>query len=378
MPTAFLVVSVIGLLFTLNALRPVKFEVFSIFTFFPGWLTSELALHHIAWQAVATAGFVALGALDGWQGWLGLGITVLSWIGLVAIARQSLRAGDVVDAVLGIPTTSALEPRRLVFAAMRRTGVEAVKGIPYVDGGGRRQQLDIYRPADAGEGRPVLLYIHGGGWVIGDKREQGMPMMHYLATRGWVCVTINYRLAPKVLFPEQLSDCNAALRWTFDNIASYGGDPQQIAVSGGSAGGHLCALVALGAGDDVPVRAAVPFYGVYDFTNRFGYHGWGFQNFITKRVMQTSDPAALELASPLSQVHENAPPFFIIHGANDTLVPVKEARAFAAALRSVSHAPVLYAELPGTQHAFEVFGSIRASVVVPRVETFLRSVMVRT
>jgi acetyl esterase/lipase len=224
--------------------------------------------------------------------------------------------------------------------------------------------------------------------VFGDKREQGLPMMRQLAAHGWVCATINYRLSPKVAFPEHLVDCKRALAWVKAHIAEYGGDPDRIAVSGGSAGGHLAALVALTADRreyqpgfedvDLHVQAAVPFYGVYDFTNRDGVRGPGFRWFVERRVMQVryrDNPGCYEEASPMDHVNADAPPFFVVHGANDTLVPVQEARTFVRLLRDVSRAPVYYAELPGAQHAFEVFRSIRTAEVVPRVQRFLTNVL---
>ena len=122
-----------------------------------------------------------------------------------------------------------------------------------------------------------MVYIHGGAWVIGDKREQGKPMMYELVARGWVCVAINYRLSPKATWPDHIVDAKRAVAWVKEHIAEYGGDPAFVAVSGGSAGGHLCALLALSAGDpafqpgfeeaDTSVQACVPFYGVMDLTS---------------------------------------------------------------------------------------------------------------
>ena len=121
-----------------------------------------------------------------------------------------------------------------------------------------------------------MVYIHGGAWVIGDKREQGKPMMYELVARGWVCVAINYRLSPKATWPDHIVDAKRAVAWVKEHIGEYGGDPSFVAVSGGSAGGHLCALLALSAGDpafqpgfedaDTSVQACVPFYGVMDLT----------------------------------------------------------------------------------------------------------------
>ncbi len=93
-----------------------------------------------------------------------------------------------------------------------------------------------------------MVYIHGGAWMIGDKREQGKPMMYELVARGWVCVAINYRLSPEATWPDHIVDAKRAVAWVKEHVAEYGGDPSFVAVSGGSAGGHLCALLALSAG----------------------------------------------------------------------------------------------------------------------------------
>jgi len=123
----------------------------------------------------------------------------------------------------------------------------------------------------------------------------------------------------------------------------------------------------------------VPFYGVYDLTRSSGNSRYddGLMTLLERRVFKRSlaaDPAPFEAASPLCRVHAGAPPFFVIHGANDTLVPVAEARRFTEALRAVSQAPVLYAELPYTQHAFDVLPSVRSAHAVTGVVRFLETV----
>jgi acetyl esterase/lipase len=204
-----------------------------------------------------------------------------------------------------------------------------------------------------------------------------------------VTVTINSRLSPRATWPDHLVDCKRALAWVRDHIAEYGGDPGFIAVSGGSAGGHLCSMVALTPGDpafqpgfeDAPtsVDACVPFYGVYDMTAGRGtdHVDKGLMNILERRVFKRrydDDPRPFEEASPLRRVNGDAPPFFVVHGTHDTLVPVAEARRFVAALRAVSTAPVLYAELPYTQHAFDVLPSVRSAHAVAAVVRFLERV----
>src|SRR5438094_932611 len=122
MPVAFLIVSVIGALFTLNAYRPLlRAGPFSVPTFFAGWLTSELPVHHIVWQAVATAVFIWRGALLDWQGWLGLGITAVSWVGLGFLTREANRAGEVTERAL-VETLGAAYRDRIAPALVDRIG----------------------------------------------------------------------------------------------------------------------------------------------------------------------------------------------------------------------------------------------------------------
>jgi acetyl esterase/lipase len=401
MPEAFLVVSIIGLLFTINAFRPVRIESIGVVSFFAGWLTSELPMHHLAWQVVATACFVAGGALDETPGIIGLAITLVSWCGLIVLVVQATRTGAIVEAALretlGDDYRAELEPglcndddpvvewKRLVLPFRHSDPeVEKIADIDYGGAALKRQRLDVYRGRPSAMGRPVFLYIHGGAWIIGDKKEQGFPLMLQLAAQGWVCVTANYALSPKATFPDHLLDVKRALAWVKLHIAEYGGDPGYIVISGGSAGGHLCSLAALTPNRpeyqpgfesvDTTVQGCVPFYGVYDFTNRNGVRGRGMGKFLEKRVMKSTLATARdewEAASPMDQVNQGAPPFFVVHGANDTLVPVAEARSFVKLLRAASGTPVAYAELPGAQHAFELFRSVRTLHVVRGVERWL-------
>lgn len=399
----FLALSLWGAWFTYNALRPSwDSPRFAVVSFAAGWLTTELALHHFAWQAAATACFIYAGALASWPGQLGLVITLASWAGLLVVQRQA----HVADAVIERALVSALGPdyrqqilpglgeklvhhidwrRVLVPFPIKRPDVEVVKNICFNDECPVKLQLDVYRSAERKTGCPVLLQIHGGGWIIGDKREQALPLMNQMAAAGWVCVTANYRLSPAATYPEHLIDCKRALAWIREHVHEYGGDPDLVVVTGGSAGGHLAALVALTPNDaeyqpgfeqaDTRVRGCVPFYGVYDFVNRS--QTWrhdGLQGVLEERILKSSlenSREAWDRASPVTHASGEAPPFFVIHGESDTLVPVPEAREFVKALREKSREPVAYAELPGAQHAFEIFPSVRTIHTVNGVHRFL-------
>jgi acetyl esterase/lipase len=403
-PWAFLAVSVIGALFTASAvLRLRRISYFLVPYFFGAWLTGELAVHHIVWQAIASIVFIEMGALNAWPGVLGLAITLVSWTVLLAfqsraggagaVFAEALRAGlddgahDAKAPVEKIPFRRIARPFK-----MRKHGVDRVRNIAYGPAG-HRHTLDVYRPSDwsAPERQglcPTLLQIHGGGWTIGKKDEQALPLMYHLAARGWVCVAANYRLSPRATFPDHLIDVKRALAWIKEHGPEYGADPDFVVVTGGSAGGHLAALVALTANDpeyqpdfasvDTTVQACVPFYGVYDFLDRFGHRGkQSMTPFLEKLVMKCSPVTARDAwdrASPIARVHADAPPFFLIHGTHDSLAFVEDTRRFVDALKAVSRQPVVYAELPGAQHAFDIFHSTRSAYAVEAVTRFVEGV----
>ena len=350
----FLGASLWGAWFTWNALRPMAAASRrGVVSFFAGWLTGELALHHLAWQLVMTVVFAWAGALRAWPGWMGLAVTLLSWSGLVGCLVVARRAEAVVEQALvaGLgpryaeeirteprgPLAPAIDWRRvLVPFPIRHPEVERVRDIVYARVAGRVLRLDVYRHRDHPTGCPTLLQIHGGAWI----RAHG---------------------------------------------TLYGAAPDFLVVTGGSAGGHLAALVALTPnapeyqpgfeGVDTAVDGCVAFYGVYDFTDRHGL--WpddGLRRLLERRVLKVPfarAPEAYEKASPLSRLRPDAPPFLVLHGTHDTLVPVEGARRFAAAFRSVARAPLVYVELPGAQHAFEIFPSVRSTLVIQGVERFL-------
>jgi acetyl esterase/lipase len=400
-PYIYLGVTLAGAVTVLLAYHPIRREPLTVPSFVSGWLCAEVSLQNIGWQIIATVLFGLFGAFGNWAGWLGLAVAVFSWAGLVGLAVSGRRAAGVVQRALDevrspafpVPTERAVPTwgrwwRVTRAFPLKGRSVEMTKNIDYWGDGISRHRLDIYRsrltpPA----GAPVMMYVHGGAWVIGDKREQGKPMMYELVARGWVCVTINYRLSPKSTWPDQIIDVKRALAWVKEHVADYGGDPAFVAISGGSAGGHLCALAALTAGDralqpgfeeaDTAVDACVPFYGVMDMTGSkegSGRYGPGLIEMLEKSVMKTTfaqHPEVFNAASPTQRVRPDAPPFFVLQGGNDTLVPVEVARTFVDELRAVSAAPVAYAELPLAQHAFDVLASLRCQATTAGVSAFL-------
>jgi acetyl esterase/lipase len=389
---------------TANALRPPPTSNMRVglWSFALGWPTSELAPQLLALTAVDTAVHVARGKPGRNHSRLGLLVAAASAAGLTHLVRQSRQVQvlaeqslvdslgeEYVDRPGERPTTVDLETpwRKLLNPFSRHNPrVRVDKDLRYHDAG-KRGLLDIYRPVDREVvGAPVLIQVHGGGWTLGSKDDQGVPLMQRMAERGWVCVAINYRLAPRDPFPAQIVDVKKAIAWVKEHIEDYGGDPSYVVITGGSAGGHLTALAALTPNDpeyqpgfesaDTRVQAAVPFYGVYDFAGATGLTNALLMRdrYLAPKIVQRTwddDPEVFEHASPILRITSDAPDFFVLHGDHDSLVAVEQARLFVAALRETSKHSVAYAEFPGTQHAFDVFPSIRSEHVVRAVERYL-------
>jgi acetyl esterase/lipase len=199
-------------------------------------------------------------------------------------------------------------------------------------------------------------------------------MLAHLAEQGWVCLTADYRVAPHHPWPAHIHDVKRAIAWARSRVGEYGGDPGFVAVSGCSAGGHLATLAGLSANApdlqphipdaDTSVDAVVSIYGRYDWEDRASPERARFMAFLERVVVQRSqsaDPEVFRAASPMARLHPDAPPFLVIHGMRDSIIPVDQARAFVSALREVSTAAVAYAELPDAQHAFDMIDNQRST-----------------
>ncbi len=385
---------------TANAVRPYPAYWAGIPTMLGGWLTGELAPHLLTVTVADTARELVRGRPSR----AGLALAAASGAGLALLVGQSAQAKEHVDLALvealgadyrdrlsatytDLDLSTPLRQLAMPFG-VHDDEVEIVRDVAYDESHGKRGLLDVYRRrgSDATDA-PVLLQVHGGGWSLGDKEHQGVPLMLHMAARGWVCVAINYRLSPRDAFPAHLVDVKRAIAWIREHGPAYGADPAFLAVTGGSAGGHLAALAALTPNDpeyqpgfedaDTRIQAAAPHYGVYDFAGATGTTKARQMRdrFLGPRILAKdprADLAEFEKASPLLRVDADAPPFFVVHGRGDSLVEVEQARQFVRALRAVSRQPVAYAELPGAQHAFDVFPSIRSAHVVRGVDRFLR------
>jgi acetyl esterase/lipase len=399
---AAVLVSILGFVFTANGYRPLTKRGYgSMYAFSYGVFASELPMQSLGVQLTALASLSRrLPPRTRRVSWL---VSALSWLGLLGLRHIGRGANEPLTAALdaGLGPDRRTESGDLWKrpapggATAKKPGVARMLRIyrDYAHDGdisygecGSRNYLDIWRRPDVETGgrAPVLLQVPGGAWMVGNKRGQAHPLMSHLAELGWICVAINYRLSPRSTWPDQIVDVKRAIAWTKEHIAEYGGDPDWIAITGGSAGGHLSALAALTPNDprfqpgfeeaDTRVQAAVPFYGVYDFTRRDNsMHPMMvpvLQKYVFK-LKRREHPDDFRVASPIAHVSEDAPGFFVLHGTNDSLIPVEQARSFTARLREVSRRPVVYAELPCAQHAFDIFGSARAAHAAVAVEQFL-------
>jgi acetyl esterase/lipase len=246
-------------------------------------------------------------------------------------------------------------------------GARMLLNMAYVPDGGERQKLDLYLPA-TGTNWPLIVWIHGGGWLEGDKEKP--PGLRFLR-HGFALTSINYRLSQDAIFPAQLIDCKAAIRWLRAHAAENGIDPNRIGVWGASAGGHLVAM--LGTTGEVKefdqgenlgvssrVQAVCDWFGPTDFTQITNYpsdikHGADDSpesRLIGGPVSQNIEKA--QQANPIRYITKDDPPFLIMHGDKDPAVPLEQSQLLAEALQK-AHVPVTFRIVPGGGHGGEAF-----------------------
>jgi acetyl esterase/lipase len=251
------------------------------------------------------------------------------------------------------------------------------------------QLLDVWRPKELPvEPAPVLVFVPGGAWVHGSRMLQGYALMSHLAQLGWVCLSIDYRCAPHHRWPAHITDVKTAIAWARANVDKFGGDRNFVAVAGCSAGGHLSALAGLTANDpgmqcdlpegsDTTVDAVVGIYGRYDWEDRSTVERVRFMDFLERVVVgrkAAKHPDVFRKASPMAWVHKDAPPFLVIHGTGDSVIPVEQARSFVERLRKASRSVVSYIELPGAGHAFDMIDGARTGSMATAIGLFLNQI----
>ncbi|NNC88579.1 MAG: alpha/beta hydrolase [Akkermansiaceae bacterium] len=258
--------------------------------------------------------------------------------------------------------------------------VKVVPDLSYREGGSKRWKLDLIMPRENGDApRPGIVFVHGGGWRSGDKRVRTFldGAIDY-ARKGYVCITVNYRLTGEAPFPACVEDVKNAVRWFRAHAETYNLDPDRIGAYGNSAGAHLVAMLGLagkeaGLEGDGPhqdqsslVQAVCASATPTDFNlfgggrsmNRPGAFLAGPEDGLEERI---------RLASPISHVREDAPPFLLVHGTKDSTVKVEHSDKFAAALKAAGAKDVTYLRIEGAGHG--VFNQHKAKTA-PAMETF--------
>jgi acetyl esterase/lipase len=385
-----------------NGVRPLGREGYitlPVFAF--GWPTTEMSTLYLTGSVLDAVRRGLRGDFRGSRGRIALVLTAIAWALLWLIHHRNVASephfeeplretlGDDYEEIAAQSQPARRRRAQIgVFPndLIRRRYVEKADIVQY--GPHRRvNRADIWRRADLPrDGKaPVLLQVPGGAWIFGMRRPQSYALLSHMANRGWVCLSIDYRVSPKHTWPDHIVDVKRALAWIKENIADYGGDPDFVAITGGSAGGHLCSLAALTPDDpqyqpgfedaDTSVVAAVPIYGRYDWVTTNGSGRKEFIAFLQKFVVKkpfAEHRQVYEDASSIRRLRPDAPPFFVLHGQDDSIIPVQEGREFAEALREVSTSTVAYAEIPHAQHAFDFYyGSPRAHYTARAVEEFL-------
>jgi acetyl esterase/lipase len=292
---------------------------------------------------------------------------------VTVLTAWTVAAEPAPDAKDKTPAKSAPQPPKLP------DGVRAEKDIQYVPGGDESQRLDLYLPEPRPDHPlPVVINIHGGGWRGGSKA--GHPLLGLVARGGFAAASVEYRFSQKAIFPAQIQDCQAAIRWLRANSKKYNFDPDRFGVIGGSAGGHLCALVGTSGGKKAfppiggneeqsdRVQAVCDIYGPADFNtvmqqaeddknvkNIFKFNTPADPYSCLIGVALGSDKQKGDAVSPVHYVSKDNPPFLILHGTFDKLVPYAQSLELVAALKAQG-VEVLLQTLPGSGHGGPMFG----------------------
>jgi len=376
-PVGYLIPVLIVAIGTWCALRPVPFEhPLGRPSYIFGLAANELPFAAFFWMLlVPTAmAFAQDDVMDSPGAWGIVALATLTVPGLAVIAHRAWGERDRIERAMaeGLGTSwraeidadlaEGLRHRppwlRVLFVPIlkRRGDVRRVANLSYGEAG-RRNLLDVYHHRARPQGAPVLIHMHGGHYSGGHKNSQSLPLLYRLASRGWVTISANYRLKPQVRHPEHMIDLKRVIAWAREHAHAYGADPSTLFVAGSSAGGHMGSIAALTANDpafqpgfeeaDTSVTGLVVLNG---FLGSYWNQG--------------------PESSPLGRARPDAPPMLIVHGDLDPLVPADDIREVAEGLRDASGSPVVYAELRGGNHAFDLYHSLRFDAVVDAVEAF--------
>jgi acetyl esterase/lipase len=357
---------------------PARSGLLGLLTWLLSAIPNESPFLALYWLGASTLLALSQGELHGAWAWAGVGLAAASFAGAPVLIRRSLRAAPAIAQALDdeieplwrdTVAAESIAPNRLwariLFAPLPlfHPGVTRISNLSYGDAG-RRNRLDLYRRQAGGSGGPVLIHLHGGGFSLAPVRKSfyARRLLFRLARRGWVCISATYRLQPAATFPDELVDVKKVIAWARAQASQHGGDPSRIVLVGSSFGARLATLAGFTENDpafqpgfeqaDTSVAAVIGLYGYYGA--------------IASRQSLPS--------SPFDYANRGSAPLLIIHGDQDTLTPAKTAHALAEQARSASANPIVYAELPGAQHSFDLLASPRFEAVIDGIEAFVAAI----
>jgi acetyl esterase/lipase len=347
-------------------------------TWFVSAIPNESPLLAFYWMGASTLLAVSEGELHGLPLCVALCFSAAPLAAMPVLVCRSLRAAPAIEqafdgaigpdwrragAMTSIPRRRRLGRTLIAPLPLFHPGVKRISNISYGDAG-RRNRLDLFHRREGGSTGPVLIHLHGGGssFVPGRRSFYARRMLFRLARQGWVCISATYQLQPAATFPDELIDVKRVLAWARARVGDYGGDPDRIVLVGSSFGARLATLAGFTTNDpafqpgfeqaDTSIAAVVGLYGYYGS--------------IASRQLLPS--------SSFDYVERGSPALLIVHGDQDTLTPAGRAQALAERARDASTNPVVYVELPGAQHSFDLLTSIRFEAVIDGIEAFAASV----
>lgn len=316
--------------------------------------------------------------------WIRLAGTALILISLLAASFPAVLDTAAASAPAQEPASASPHGQRPRHDDPADHASRVWRDVTYCTMDGVALTMDVYAPRNAAGATPVVVYVHGGAWMSGDKSEgTGAIMMPALLDAGFTVATVNYRLAPQFTFPAMIEDVKCAIRSLRAHAGDYGIDPDRIGAWGGSAGGHLVSLLGTAdasAGFDVgeyldypsEVQAVVDMFGPADLTTLFPTGLEGLRDSVF-------DAFDLALASPVTHVTPDDPPFLILHGDADPVVPIAQSEALFAQLQAAG-VPVQFVRVQHAGHSFvpasaEPISPSRAEITQLVVEFFTEQLM---
>jgi acetyl esterase/lipase len=309
-------------------------------------------------------------------------VVLVTWIA-AALVGTSLAGAQEAAAGKAAARKKAATAFRQRFGAGADAGAGLTidRDITYASPGGVPLKLDLYRASgDSAAKRPLIVWVHGGGWAKGSKATCRAAIL--ARTDGYVVASIDYRLTDVAPFPAQIEDCRAAIRFLRANATAYGIDPERVGVWGGSAGGHLVALLGTSADhaawdvgehldQSAGVQAVCDFFGPADLTQiPRGVRQAGPDGTLTKLFggpVAEKGELARE-ASPVTHVDKADPPFLIVHGTEDTTVPLKQSEILEARLKEAG-VPVELMVVEGAGHGL-AGADVDQAAILERVRAF--------